>query len=62
MRGLPEGLAFLDDRLWVTGQIEATLQSVDAGSGETERVVPIGQLPGDVAAADGRLWVTVRGL
>ncbi len=59
--GLPEGLVFVDDVLWVTSPIDGTLRRVDARSGETDLVVPLGHPPEEVAAADGRLWVAVRG-
>ena len=57
---LPLGLAFLDDALWVTTQDEE-LRRIDVRSGETESVIPIGRRIADVAAADGRLYVAVRG-
>jgi DNA-binding SARP family transcriptional activator/streptogramin lyase len=55
----PVGLVFLDDSLWVTAQVDGELRRIDVRSGETESVLPIGQRLGDVAAADGRLFVAV---
>jgi YVTN family beta-propeller protein len=56
----PEGLAFVDESLWVTNESDATLRRIDPGSGETQEIVQIGHTLEDVAAHDGRLWVAVR--
>ena len=57
----PEGIAFHDNSLWVTNELDATLRRINPTSGETETVIPIGYALGEVAAAQGRLFVTVRG-
>ena len=56
----PVGLVFLDDSLWVTTEVDGELRRIDVRSGETQSIVPLGQRLGDVAAADGRLFVAVR--
>ena len=57
----PEGIAFHDDSLWVTNELDAMLRRINPTSGETETVIPIGHALGEVAAAQGRLFVAVRG-
>ena len=57
----PEGIAFHDNSLWVTNELDATLRRINPTTGETETVIPIGYALGEVAAAQGRLFVAVRG-
>ena len=57
----PEGIAFHDNSLWVTNELDATLRRINPSSGETETVIPIGYALGEVAAAQERLFVAVRG-
>ncbi len=58
---LPLGLAFDEGALWITSDADETVRRVDARSGETELVVPIGHTVREVAVANGRVFVTVRG-
>jgi len=58
---LPVGLVFLADPLWVTTQVDGELRRIDVRSGETESVLPLGHRLGDLAAANRRLFVAVRG-
>ena len=56
----PEGLAFLDESSGSRTELDGQVRQLDPGSGETARVIEIGQLVEGIAAADGRLWVAVR--
>jgi streptogramin lyase len=59
----PEGLAFADESLWVSNEFDGTVRRIDARSGRTSAVIPIANAYRleEVAAAEGRLFVAVRG-
>jgi DNA-binding SARP family transcriptional activator/streptogramin lyase len=58
---LPLGMALDEGALWITSDADEDVRRVDARSGETEVVVPIGHTVREVAVANGRVFVTVRG-
>ena len=58
---LPLGMAFDEGALWITSDADEDVRRVDVRSGKTELVVPIGHTVREVAVANGRVFVTVRG-
>ena len=58
---LPLGMAFDEGALWITSDADEHVRRVDVRSGESELVVPIGHTVREVAVANGRVFVTVRG-
>ena len=54
-------MAFDEGALWITSDADEHVRRVDVRSGESELVVPIGHTVREVAVANGRVFVTVRG-
>ena len=58
---LPAGIVFHNDALWITNEVEAVLRRVDVRSGDTQLVLPLDHRLGELAIAEGRLFIAVRG-
>ena len=56
----PVSLSVDPTSVWVCNQSDATVRELDARSGTTLSLVPVGHTLEGVAAADGELWVAVR--
>ena len=56
----PVGLAFADEALWVTNQLDGLVRRMNVLTGQIDTVLDIGHRVEDAAAADGRVFVAVR--
>lgn len=56
--GEPTQLTSYDGRLWVSNQTGRSVDEIDPAAARLVRRLPIGVIPGGMAAANHRIWVT----